>query len=234
MIEVIIIRLTPYRENDYIVNALSKDGFVSFRAVGAQKPNSSSASSLLLYSLVNIELRETKAGHTLTYIKPLLSSSVIFDDYDKLAVLNVMGELILKTIKTEEEVRETFLFLKNAFIALEQATSPFSLLYLYLTGLLKRLGYGFNVRQCVKCGATTNIVGLDTVNGGLVCGSCARDPYMRLQEHTLNIVRYGFMFNDTQFLRHEFSKEEVYSLVPVFLLYFEEVYNFTLSSKELL
>lgn len=234
MIEAIIIRLTPYRENDYIVNALSNDGFLTFRAVGAQKPNSSSASSLLLYSLVNVELRETKAGYTLTYIKPLLSSSLIFADYDKLAVLNVIGELILKTIKTEEEVKETFLFLKHALFALERATSPFSLLYLYLTGLLKRLGYGFNVNSCVKCGATTNIVGLDTVNGGLVCGTCAREPYMRLDEHTVNIVRYGFMFNETQFLRHEFSKEDVYSLLPVFLLYFEEVYNFRLSSKELL
>lgn len=114
MKEVILLRLTPYRENDYIVYGLSKDGFITFRATGGQKASSSSRTSLLLYSLVNVELRTTKAGFTLTYIKSLVSSASFFSDYEKLAALNLIGEIVSRTVQTEEEARETFIFVRNA------------------------------------------------------------------------------------------------------------------------
>ena len=54
--EVVIIRLTPYREKDYIVNALSKEeGIITFRATGALNVKSKFAGKLFLYALVDVE-----------------------------------------------------------------------------------------------------------------------------------------------------------------------------------
>lgn len=234
MKEVIILRLTPYRENDYIVYALSKDGFVTFRATGGQKASSSSRTSLLLYSLVTVELRETKAGFTLTYIKPIVSSATFFSDYNKLAALNLISETVARVVQTGEEVRETFLLIRNTLESLAKADSVYSLLYLFFTGLLARIGYKFQIQQCVKCGTKQNIVGLNLNLGGLICKNCFENGTIILTEHEINIVRYGFMFNETQFLRHEFTAEEVKKLFVIFMNYFEETYNFTLKSKELL
>lgn len=234
MKEVILLRLTPYRESDYIVYSLSNDGFITFRATGGQKVSSSSRTSLLLYSLVNIELRTTKAGFTLSYIKPLVSSATFFSDYEKLAALNLIGEIVSRTVQTEEEARETFVFIRNALTSLKETKNIYSLLYLFVTGLLTRLGYGFQVQHCVKCLAKQNIVGLNFALGGLICNDCRDSNTTLLTEHEVKIVRYGFMFNETQFLRHEFSNEEVKKLFMMFLKYTEEIYNFTFKSKELL
>ena len=78
--EVVIIRLTAYREKDYIVNALSNDGMITFRANGALNVKSKFAGKLFLYALVDVELRATKAGFTLTNVESLTNMAKIFTD----------------------------------------------------------------------------------------------------------------------------------------------------------
>lgn len=232
--EVIITRLTPYQERDYIVNGLTSEGFITFKAVGTLKPTSSSASHLMLYGLVDVELKETKAGATLTHIKPLFSSIKLFARSEKLTFLSLIGEVVSKVVKDENEVKEIFLLVKETLLYLEKTNNEYSLLFLFIAQLLKKLGLGFKIDGCVYCGRKDNIVGVSFSEGGFVCGTCQKGETQILNKHEIDVFRYAFMINERQLNRHEFSREEVKKFIIRLLFYIEETYNLSFSTKELI
>lgn len=232
--EVVIIRLTPYREKDYIVNALSNAGIITFRAPGALGLKSKFAGKLFLYALVEIELRDTKAGQTLSYIESLNNAAKIFSNYDKVIALNFIGEIIQKILKDDDSVKETFSLIKNTLIALSITIHNLSLVYVFLTNLLRVLGLGLVIDRCVYSGAKQNIVGVDLSAGGLVAKGYVKENAILLNAEEVKMLRYGFMINETELLRHEFSDSEVGRLLQIMVVYLETTYNFKILSNELI
>lgn len=232
--EAIIFRLTPYREKDYIVNAFTADGQITFRASGALTVKSKFAGKLFLYALVDIELKETKAGHSLVNIKNLNNVAKLFTNYQHIITLNLLGEIMLRTLKDDDSIKETFPLLKNTLLSLSKTEHLLSLSYLFITNLLRLLGLGFVIDRCVSCGKTDNIIGVSFYDGGLICKECYSPHTMQLNEQQIKMIRYGFMINETQLLRHTFSDEESKDLLRRFIIYIEDTYNFKIVSSELL
>lgn len=232
--EAIIIRLTPYKEKDYIVNALSNEGQITFRASGALNVKSNFAGKLFLYALVDVELKETKAGYSLVNIKNLNNIAKIFTDYDKIITLNLIGEIMIRTLKDDETISEAFPLLKNTLLGLATTKHLLSLTYLFITSLLKVLGLGFVVDRCVICKGQEHIIGVSFNDGGLICKNCQNNDTMHLNKENIKKVRYGFMINIEQLFRHEFNDDEIKELVKRFILYLEETYNFKIVSSALL
>lgn len=232
--EVIIVRLTPYKERDYIVNALSVEGMITFRATGALALKSKFAGKLFLYALVDVELKDSKAGYTLTNVETLNQMSYIFSDYQKIIFLNIFGEIALKTLKDENSIVETFPLFKNVMLALPVTTKLYSLLYLFLANLLRILGLGFVVNRCVYSGRQDQIIGLSYRDGGFVSEKARTNETTLLSPEEIKIVRYAFLINEEQLLRHEFNDEEVLRLTTRLLIHLEETYNFKLISREIL
>lgn len=232
--EVLITRLTPYREKDYIVSAISATGSISFRASGALALKSKFAGKLFLYALLDVELRETKAGYTLASIESLNNMAKIFTDYKRIITLNVIGEIINRTLKDEDSIIEVFPLIKVAMLGLPKASHLPSLTYLFITNLLRILGLGLVIDKCVVCGLKTNIIGVDFYKGGLVCGNCQNNETIKLSEHEIKVVRYGFMINEEQLFRHELNDDEVNRLLKLMLKHLEETYNFKIISSELI
>ncbi len=232
--EVVIIRLTPYREKDYIVNALSSEGIISFRAPGALRLNSKLAGSLTLYNLVDIEVQTGKAGFVLSGIKALSASHKIYLDTNKLVALNVIGEISQKLLIDDDSVRETFILLKEVLLNLPECNYNLSLIYLYITNLLSLLGVKLVTEGCVHCHKRVNIVGLDLSAGGFVCSTHAGAHTIYMGVHEINIIRYGFMIDHTKLVNHEFKDEEVSKVLKLMLTYIEDVYAIKLVSSELL
>lgn len=232
--EAVIIRLTPYQEKDYIVNALTVKGFLSFRVRGALNVKSKFAGKLFLYALVDIEVTEGVAGFTLSNIETLNNMAKIFTDYNKIIVLNLIGEIIQRTIKDEDSVIETFTLIRNALHGLPNTSNLLSLCYLFITSLARQLGFGLVVDRCVSCGSKENIIGIDYRRGGLICADCNTGNTQRLDAAQIKTVRYGFMINETQLFRHEFSDEEIRPLLKRMIQYIEEIYDFKIISNDLL
>lgn len=230
--EVIILSLNPYKEKDFIVNALSVDGFVSFKASGAQSINSKFASKLFVFSLANIELATTKVGYTLTYIQSISSTYRFITNYEKLVTLNLIGEIITRTLKDETVSGEMFSFLKTTILALEHTDNYYSLILLFIAHYLQKTGYGLIINRCANCGIKTNIVGLSLSSGGLVCLNHAQNAIL-LSGEEIKIIRYAFMYKEEEMRRHEFTNDEVSRLVNILLTHFEETFNISLLSKEI-
>ena len=166
--EVVIIRLTPYHEKDYIINALSREGIITFRAPGALTIKSKFAGQLFLYALVDVEVRKTKAGLTLTNVITLNSAHHILNNSEKMISLNLLGEVMSKTLKDDDSVKDAFPLVQNTLMALSNTTQVHSLIFLFLTNLLRILGLGLVIDRCVISGSQTGIVGVDLYYGGLV------------------------------------------------------------------
>lgn len=232
--EAIIIRLTPYKEKDYIVNAFTGEGQVTFSASGALNVKSQFAGKLFLYALVDIELKETKAGFSLVSIKNLNYIAKIFTDYQKIITLNLIGEIMIRTLKDDDSISEAFPLLKNTLLGLPNTSKLLSLSYLFITNLLKVIGLGFVIDRCVNCGVKDDIVGVSFYDGGLICKNCRNTDTMVLNEQQIKIIRYGFMINETQLFRHEFADEELKDILKRFIVYLEETYNFKIVSSELI
>lgn len=232
--EVVIIRLTPYREKDYIVNALSRDGIMTFRAPGALTIKSKFAGQLFLYALVALEVRETKAGLTVTNVETLNSAQHILNSSEKMISLNLIGEVILKTLKDDDSVKDAFLLVKNTLIALGKTNNVHSLIFLFLTNLLRILGLGLVIDRCVISGKQTGIIGVDLYYGGLISEGAQKPTTTLLNEHEIKVLRYGFMIREDQLMRHEFTKSEVYKLTKLMITYLETTYNFKIVANELI
>jgi DNA repair protein RecO (recombination protein O) len=232
--EVVITRLTPYKEKDYIVNALSAEGFITFRASGALGVKSKFAGKLFLYAFVDIEVKDTKLGYSLTNIESLNNIAKIFTDYNKIIALNLIGEIIQKTIKDDERAIETFSLVKNVLEGLPTTNHLYSMIYLFISNLLRLLGLGLVVDKCVSCGKKEAIIGVDYYRGGLICGNCANQDTMYLSPESIKILRYAFMIDEEQLFRHEFETQEVKELLKRIIKQIEETYNFKIITNDLL
>lgn len=233
--EVVIIRLTPYREKDYIVNALSKEeGIITFRATGALNVKSKFAGKLFLYALVDVELRESKAGHTLTNVESLTNIAKVFTDEKRIIALNIIGEVISKTLKDNDSISEAFPLIKKVLMALSETTKLISLVYLFTTNLLRILGSALVIDRCVNCGNTKSIIGVSFNKGGLICKKCYDEKTITLNAEEIQMLRYGFMINEEELLRHEFSDEAALSLLTLMLTYLEFTHNYKIMSKDLI
>lgn len=232
--EVVIIRLTAYREKDYIVNALSNDGMITFRANGALNVKSKFAGKLFLYAFVDVELKATKAGFTLTNVESLTNMAKIFTDFKKIITLNIIGEVISKTLKDDDSIIDAFTLVKKTLVSITKTDRQLSLTYLFVTNLLRILGNGLVIDHCVCCGEKTNIIGVSYYEGGLMCKKCVDERSIMLNAEAIKILRYGFMISEDELLRYEFSDVEALPMLTLMLSYLEFTYNFKIMSKDLL
>ena len=233
--EVFILRMTPYRERDYIITSISNEGLVTFKAVGLSRPNAKLAGTVTLYSLIDVELEEKKTGLVLINAVPISKNYKIISDYLRLSVLNFIGEVTLRLLHDESEISQAYPFIKKAVLTLEQAFSPATLAYIVLAKVLIAAGYGLDVNRCIYCQTRQDILGINYINGGFVCRKdLVHEHDERLSVEQLNIVRFSFMVTEDQMVKTEFS---INSLIPLFeslVNYYEEHAGLKLKSYPLL
>ncbi len=233
--EVFILRMTPYREKDYIITSISNEGLVTFKAVGLSRLNAKLAGTVTLYSLIDVELEEKKTGLVLVNAVPISKNYKIISDYLRLSVLNFIGEVTLRLLHDESEISQAYPFIKKAVLTLEQTFSPATLAYIVLAKVLIAAGYGLEVNRCVYCQTRQDIVGINYYNGGFVCRKdIGHEHDDRLSVDQLNIVRFSFLVPEEQMIKTEFSNNSLIPLFESLVNYYEEHASLKLKSFPLL
>ena len=100
-IEGIIIRQTPFQDNDMMVTVLTNEKLFSFLARGVMKIDSKNASSVNLFTYGQYNLMSGKKGKTLKNSVIINPYSNIRKDFDKLVLLNFISEITFKTISDD-------------------------------------------------------------------------------------------------------------------------------------
>ncbi len=211
--EGIVIRVTPFRDNDAMVNVLSKDCFRSFLARGVLKYKSKNAPSTNLFSKSRFQVSKTKEGYSLRSGELLCSYPNIKNNISVLAVCDLIGELTNKLLQNDD-ASHLYEWLEKAFDLINSGFDPLTVGLIYFANILKESGYSLNVDSCVICGQTSQITAVSYNDGGFICSDCYRpSKHAKCTSRKLKIIRYIFKVSPSDMSKISFSKEECLEII---------------------
>lgn len=190
----IILSLTPYKEKDSIVNALSEERCFSFLARGILNPKNKNATINNPMTIIDLELsdRQNLKYPVMSGSSVLFSPLQIMDKLEKLLTIQLLGETINKCLSDEDKPKiykttlETIEFLKKE-------DDYWTAIFYFIAKTLVIAGYGFEVDRCLSCGSKKDIVTFSFSEGGFICRECASGKF-----------------------ESEFTKEEMFYLRNIF------------------
>ena len=233
--KIIVLSITPYKEKDGIIDAISENGDISFLARGIYDPKNKNATLNNPLVIADVDFSDGK------YKYPFLKSSSIIEnpmklnnDFAYLGALLFIAETT-KTLLQDEEKELIFNSLVDAIISLKKAKQPWEILLAYTAKLLSIGGYEFEVNHCVFCGSKKDIVTFSFRDGGFVCKNCiAEDTERDLNKEQMLLIRSAFNVNDIKEINFNCSKEDALTVLHKFIEFIAESYGIKLKSTELI
>lgn len=202
-----VIRLSDYKENDFIVTFLASDGLITFSAKGIKKPTSKNRSSIFLLAKSKVTLLEI-GGSNLLKEAVLLEYPVSDGDFLLNSCYGLINELNSKIVDGVED-KELYIWLDET-LKLIKNDRKFCLtaMMIYLAQFLKIEGYGLNVDSCSICSKKTDIVGISLTDGGFLCREHLEYENQKRTPRFLKIIRYCFKCNPSDISRIVFENRE--------------------------
>lgn len=153
------------KETDAIIKLICPFGFLSFFAMGVNKPNSKNNVALQLGNFIECEVFLARAQDKLSKLK----KATIIDQFD--LINKPYSVNLLKAIKFSRYVELNsldFFAIFDQFIKNIHKNSYFALTW-FLYRLLKILGYAQVNDKCIECSSNQNIIEIDISKGGFIC-----------------------------------------------------------------
>jgi len=233
--KIIVLSITPYKEKDAIIDAISEQGDISFLAKGILDPKNKNAAMNNVLLTADIELNEGN------YKYPVLKSASIIEnpmkvtnDYYYLSSLIFMAELTKLLLQDEEKI-EVFESLIKSISALKKAKQPWEILLAYTAKVLRIGGYEFEVNQCVFCGSRKEIVTFSFKDGGFVCKDCLEDDTERdLTKNQMLLIRSAFNTKEPAEAAFTCERNDGIIVLNKFIEFIHDSYGVTLKSESLI
>ena len=232
--EGIVIRVTPFREYDAMVNVLGKDRLYSFLAPGVLKFNSKLASAVNLYSRARFQTSKGKEGFRLRNAELLDSYENIKSNLTSLAVADFLGEITNQFVQSDD-ASDVYPFLEKALDSLNDGFDPKTVALIYFAKVLNVAGFGLEVNSCQKCGQTSAIVAVSYKDGGFICEKCF-DPlkHVKCSAYKLKVIRFIFKVDVDNFKKVSFEEPVVDELLKELNKFVKDVVQIELKSIKLL
>lgn len=186
--EVIVINVNEYKDNDAIVNVLSKEyGRLSFYVRGFKKINGKNiyATQLLNHSTFIMDYNPNKKIQLLKSATLIEEFAMIRSDYEKITIASMICEIADKS-----GYDNLFDLLNKTLKYLNELDQPYLVLNIFLAEILKILGISPYVDGCVLCGRTDNIETISLEDGGFLCHKCNQGQNSNISLELLRKFRY--------------------------------------------
>ncbi len=232
---VVIISITPYKEKDGIVNAISVDETITFLVRGLLGPNSKNSALNTNLVIADIELQEGNYKYPVLKSSTVISSPIkLTNDYYYLGSLMVINEATKNLLQDEEK---TLIFgdLINTIETLKTRNDPWMPLLIYLAKIFKISGYEFEVNKCVFCGSKKDIKTFSFSDGGFVCSSCLNEDTERdFSKEQMLLLRTVFNADNSNVESPYCTKANALFILNKFVTFISDSYGFTLKTTALL
>ena len=233
--KIIVLSITPYKEKDAIIDAISEEGDITFTAKGILDPKNKNTAISNVLTIADIELQEGN------YRYPLLKSITnvenpmkLENDLDYLSCLLLVAEATKQLLQDDEKER-IFNSLIDTVRALKKARKPWANTLIYIAQLLKIGGYEMEVNRCVFCGSKKNIVLFSFSDGGFVCQDCLEPDMVRdLTKEQMFLIRAAFNAKDIETIDFKCEKTDALVVLNKFFEFISESFGTTLKSASLL
>ena len=233
--KIIVLSITPYKEKDGIVRAISENESLTFLARGIKDPKSKNAALNNVLTIADIELMDGNFAHPiLKSSKPLFSPLKVDMDAKYLASLMTIDEMMLNLFP-EDEQQVMFETLEKAVNNLKTTNDWIMTLLQFMAHTVKMGGFQLEVNQCVMCGATKNIVTFSFGDGGFICESCYQPEMERdLSKEQMILLRKIVNCPDYRLKSSDYKNEDLLVLFNKFCQYIEEAFGYHFKNMRLL
>ena len=233
--EIIVLRITNYKEKDGIIDTISKDGQMSFLCRGLFDSKSKNNFLNNPLTIADIEISEGK------YKYPVIKSSMqILSPINLHADLRYMSVLMgineaTNYLLGEEEKPQIYDELKEAIIALKEENNPYLVFLPFLAKVLKKSGYDFEVNQCIQCGNRKGIVTFSFEEGGFICSSCYNPSIKKLfNKEQLLLIREAFNTNKAVISSQSLDDSALIFVIDKFFEFIYDSYGYKMKVKDLI
>ena len=233
--KIVVLSLTPYKEKDAIVDAISEEGDITFLARGILDPKSKNAALNNILTIADIELNEGNFKHPVLKASSTIENPMkVNNTYDYLTSLMLVGETTKSLLQDEEKVI-MFPYLTSAIEALKKKDEPLLIVLMYLAKLFQNSGYEFETNRCVFCGTKANIATFSFRDGGFVCQDCLEmDTEMGLNKNQMLLLRFAFNAKGFEEDYPYFTKDDAMVILQKFFEFISDSYGIVLKSSKLI
>ncbi len=233
--EAIILSITPYKEKDAIINALSKEEVFSFQAKGILSSSSKNIAINNPLTFADLEFVESKAGK-----KILKSSDIKFTPMElmgkamEMTLIMILQEVVAKCLENDEKIT-----IYNNLVSLLKNIKKSKYIYtstlFFLFDVLKVSGYEFNVGGCHICGSKKDIAAFSFDDGGFICKNCLGENHLLdLSGEQILEIRKIYLTSNLKDINFEISKDDFIPIFKKTILFIQDCYGLKLKNTELL
>ena len=233
--KVIVLSVSPYKEKDAVVTAISENETITFLARGIKDPKSKNAVLNNILTVADIELMEGDFKYPiLKSSKPLFSSLKMDMDEKYLGSLMFIDEMMLNLFPSEEQF-VMFPFLEKAVETLKESNDWLMTLMLFMNHVIRLGGFQLEANKCVMCGAKKSIVAFSFNDGGFVCQNCYQEEMGRdLSKDQMLLVRRIINCPDYSLVKEEYTESDAVQLFHKFIQYIEEAFGYHFKNLRLI
>lgn len=230
----IVLNTVPYKDKKTMVNVITSEGVVSFMGTGLNKLTSKNYSATQPLTYASFEIKEFANNKYVLVGSKALISPIARETLEDYAFLSFLNELNRSFIFTNYEIKTLYPYLYKILIEFNnKKISPTTLCLVYLGTVLKLIGFGLNVDECVICGSKQNIVAVSYKEGGYLCAKENLINSAHYDVKTLKILRYIFNCYAEDIGKIDIDKDIALTLLIDLSKYLDYCLGFTLTSLSL-
>ena len=233
-IEGIITRETAFGESSKIINIFTKEyGMVGVMAKGAKNIKSKlrNFTTSFTYGTFDVYYKEDKLS-TLIECQIIDEFSYLKSDLLLLSFLTYLVELTTQIFKQNNDPM-IYNLLISTLKKINGGLNPKVLTNILEIKLLDYLGVSLKLDSCVKCGAKTNIITIDSEEGGFVCKKCYSAGLI-YDEKVIKMMRMYHLIDIDSISSLDISEPVLESINTFINNYYEQYTGLYLNSKKFL
>ena len=233
--KIIVLSISPYKEKDAIITAISQSETITFLAKGVKDPKSKNAAINNPLMVADIELMDGDFKFPiLRSFKEVLVPMKLKMDSTYLGTLLLMNEIMLHFFPDEERP-SMFNALLEGVTSLKKTDAWLMTLLLFMAQAIKVGGFELEVNRCVICGKKNRIVAFSFIEGGFICEQCANEETERdLSKEQMMLLRAIFNSHDYHLIESSFLKEDGLALLHKFIDFSQEAFGYRLKNTRLI
>lgn len=229
-IEGVILKRTPYKENDMILHVYTKDyGKIGIHARGIRKLTSKNARACQDMMVSEMTIRLKKGLSSLIKASPLHYLRHIKENIDSEIIGNYILEYYYRYIEENHPSLEEYEMLIDSLNALDQGYHPLLVYLLFNVFVLNHNGVSIDVEGCVLCGSS-QVVSISLEDGGFLCAEHLGHHHtysVDVLKTFRHLHKIPMKHIDSLHIEESVMKE----LIPIMDYYIEEYTGISLKTK---
>lgn len=230
VVEGIILKKTPYKENDMILHVYTREyGKIGVHARGVRKISSKNAGACQEMMISELSLLVKKGLSSLVKATPIHYLRHIRENIDSEIVGNYILEYFYRYVDENQPVASEYQMLKDALYALNQGYQPLLVYLLFNVFILNHNGVSIDMNGCVKC-SSTKVVSISLSEGGYLCQEHLGQHHVYDVE-VLKAFRHIHMIPMSRIGQIHIEDKIIQQLIPIMDSFIEEYTGISLRTK---